>query len=699
MAVKFSGITSGDPTVSSGIFWTRTSDSVTGAGLQAVVTLQVSEKSDFSSLITAPAVTDPNRDFTVKVDLGGLRPGVSYFYRFLASDGTLSDTGFFKTAPDPTSGATVKFGMSGDVDGYMRPFWSTQDLKTQKLDFFMFNGDTMYETVSGSGATLSPKTADPYKDPAQALKDYRRKYLEDISVVPGGGTYPGITNLYQAQSLVSAWDNHELGNGQFINGGAPLILESASGKGTDNTAYDVNKTGFYINDSVGFAAMQQAFLEYLPIRTPNVIDAPSDPRSDGTLQLYGAQQWGKNTIAINLDTRTYRDVRLTTAAGADDGGARADNPDRTYLGATQLAWLKQTLLDSQKAGLQWKFIATSDPIDQIGALGGTDDGGKSWIGGYRAERNDLLKFIADNKISNVVFMSCDDHQTRINEVQYVADPTKPTTYSRVPGVISVVDGPIGATGPDTVTDHSFANLNKLATDLAAKQLAAGVDPVGLDALFPGLKNVVREGDATATTAPKPVDFYSPDTFNYATFAVDANGLFSFELRGIDSTQKDAFPTTSPANRSLFSFQVDGTAAGKATRLLDSVTGTHLITTDAAEVAALVARGFKSEGTAFNLGVAGDLSIGTYNQVTRLRSANGLDHLLTTSAAEIAAAKTAGYQVEGVAGWMAAQSALGMSTAVNRLFNGVEHLYTSSAGEAAALVAGGWRNEGVLGYVA
>jgi hypothetical protein len=196
-----------------------------------------------------------------------------------------------------------------------------------------------------------------------------------------------------------------------------------------------------------------------------------------------------------------------------------------------------------------------------------------------------------------------------------------------------------------------------------------------------------------------VDFYSPDTFNYATFAVDANGLFSFELRGIDSTQKDAFPTTSPANRSLFSFQVDGTAAGKATRLLDSITGTHLITTDGAEVAALVARGFRNEGTAFNLGVAGDLVTGSYNQVTRLRSANGLDHLLTTSAAEITAAKTAGYQVEGVAGWMASQSALGMSTAVNRLFNGVEHLYTSSAGEAAALVAGGWRNEGVLGYVA
>jgi hypothetical protein len=185
------------------------------------------------------------------------------------------------------------------------------------------------------------------------------------------------------------------------------------------------------------------------------------------------------------------------------------------LGKTQLAWLKQTLLEAKNAGVTWKFINCSDPIDQIGAVGSGDDGGKSWMGGYRAERNELLKYIADNGITNVVFLASDDHQGRINEVLYVADPTKPTVYSKVPGVISIVDGPIGATGPDVNTDHSFTAIKALADTLATKQISNSVDPIGLDPNTVGLFNVWREGDSTAASAPKPVDFYSPDTFNYA----------------------------------------------------------------------------------------------------------------------------------------------------------------------------------------
>ena len=149
---------------------------------------------------------------------------------------------------------------------------------------------------------------------------------------------------------------------------------------------------------------------------------PNDPRTDNTQQLFFAQQWGKNSIFVNVDSRTYRDVRLNkvNAAGAtiDDTGARADNPNRTLLGATQLAWLKKTLLDAQTTGTPWKFVTTSDPIDQIGAVGSGDDGGKSWFGGYRAERNELLKFIADNGIKNVVFLATDDHLLRIDELTY-----------------------------------------------------------------------------------------------------------------------------------------------------------------------------------------------------------------------------------------------------------------------------------------
>jgi hypothetical protein len=42
------------------------------------------------------------------------------------------------------------------------------------------------------------------------------------------------------------------------------------------------------------------------------------------------------------------------------------------------------------------------------------DGGKSWMGGYRAERNASLKFIADNEIVNVVSQK---QQKRIAELE------------------------------------------------------------------------------------------------------------------------------------------------------------------------------------------------------------------------------------------------------------------------------------------
>src|SRR5262249_53083094 len=148
---------------------------------------------------------------------------------------------------------------------------------------------------------------------------------------------------------------------------------------------------------------------------------------DGTPLLFFAQPWGQHALFVNTDDRSYRDIRMKTAANADDTGPRADNPNRTMLGATQLAWLKQTLLDAQNAGVPWKFVTVSDPIDQLGPIGGAlsgtltsvnSDGGKSWMGGYRAERNDLLKFIADNHILNVVFLATDDHQNRVNELLY-----------------------------------------------------------------------------------------------------------------------------------------------------------------------------------------------------------------------------------------------------------------------------------------
>ena len=301
-----------------------------------------------------------------------------------------------------------------------------------------------------------------------------------------------------------------------------------------------------------------------------IVFAPSDPRTNGTQQLYLAQQWGANSIFINVDDRSYRDIRLKKPTGADDTGPRADNASRTMLGATQLAWLKRTLLTAQKNGTTWKFVAVSSPIDQ-----GGDDGGKSWIGGYRAERNNLLKFIADNGIHNVVFLSTDDHELRINEMYYLANSSNPNSRTRLPGSFSVIAGPIGSTGPDvrTKNNHDFRVVKAYTNTRNAIQIAKGIPTLGLAPNHPGLKNVFRNGDPKADTLRQPVDFYSPDTYNYVIFGVSADGkTLTVNSYGVDAYSPNTFltPVQTGSPRRILGFEVSADASKPTT----AISGSH-----------------------------------------------------------------------------------------------------------------------------
>lgn len=144
-----------------------------------------------------------------------------------------------------------------------------------------------------------------------------------------------------------------------------------------------------------------------------------------------------------------------------------------------------------------------------------------------------------------------------------------------------------------------------------------------------------------------------------------------------------------------------TSARTFVRLFDSITGQHLQTSDAAEAAALTRAGWKSEGNSFTLAPVPPFSLTNtgFNAVTRLVHSNG-DHLLTTSTAEVSAAQSAGYRLEGVIGVIAAASTGSATDQVLRLFNKAlgQHLYTTSSAEASGLLAGGWTSEAALGYV-
>jgi 3-phytase/alkaline phosphatase D len=577
---SFLGVGAGDVSSNDAILWTRAQDvsSSAGVSLQA----QVSTSPNFSTgLRTYACVTDPAHDFTTHVDATGLQPGTRYYYRFVVNTSARvsSPVGTFVTAPDPTAHVAVSLGFTGDADGLMRPYGATNSptftppgspgFGTQNLDYFVWLGDTIYEAASGQG---TPNVS-PAVNNTPVITEYWRKYVEQFLPV-SSGPYRGLTNFFSSTGHYTLLDNHELGNRQFINGGAPANAPF----NTTDPQYDVNTSGTYMHNTAGFHVLEQAYTDYQPIRVQTV-SAPGDPRSDGTQKLYFAQQWGANSIFFNLDDRTNRDIRLRNSAG-DDNGPRADNPNRTMLGATELAWVKQSLLAAQQQGIAWKIVAVSSPIDQMAGIGGSFvltngpnnqpgtysttivDGGKSWMGGYRVERNALLKFIADNHIDHVVFLSTDDHQLRINELgyftQFDANNTPiQSSYVRVPGAISIVAGPIGATGPDGITDHGFANIQTLAQNFVAQQTSRGVDPIGLDPAFPGLMNVTREGDANADTNRSGFDFYSPDTFNYATLAIAADGTLTVTVKGINSYATNTFPQPGPGSavRDILRFQI------------------------------------------------------------------------------------------------------------------------------------------------
>jgi len=182
------------------------------------------------------------------------------------------------------------------------------------------------------------------------------------------------------------------------------------------------------------------------------------------------------------------------------------------------------------------------------------------MGAYRAERNALLKFIADNRIYNVVFLATDDHQNRINELFY--SPSGQTgvqaSYAKVPYCFEIVCGPLGATGPDLISNHSFSLVKKLADSLANAQMAASIEPIGL-AGYPGLNQVSRLGDPDADELRQPADFYSPDTFNYNVLEVSADGKkLTVTSYGINSTFQNGFIEYDPVNnpeQALFSFKI------------------------------------------------------------------------------------------------------------------------------------------------
>ncbi|MBI3975659.1 MAG: alkaline phosphatase D family protein, partial [Armatimonadetes bacterium] len=120
----------------------------------------------------------------------------------------------------------------------------------------------------------------------------------------------------------------------------------------------------------------RAFREYWPIR----------PAPEGPGRLYRSFRWGRTAEVFILDTRQYRSPIF-----------RLDGPEKTMLGRAQKQWLLDGLARSE--------AAVKVVVSTVALRHHSPD---SWEG-YAFERNEILRFIQERRIRNVLFLVADVH--------------------------------------------------------------------------------------------------------------------------------------------------------------------------------------------------------------------------------------------------------------------------------------------------
>ena len=234
--------------------------------------------------------------------------------------------------------------------------------------------------------------------------------------------------MLQAVSTYATWDDHE-------------VRDDYAGQTIDPELY---------------ANGRRAFLDYMPTEDIQF----SSPGCAGTPR-FRVFRWGSDVELIILDTHSCRSADARSACtypsppfppGTFDfaptlpGFIRAANPaffpplalvpmclptindpSRTMLGETQKELFKDALLASTA---RFKFVLSPSTFGQ------TYVNPYSRWEGYAAERTELIRFIRDQGIRGVVFLSTDDHRNLIHRV-FVDRLTEPASVGT-----EFVTGPI-----------------------------------------------------------------------------------------------------------------------------------------------------------------------------------------------------------------------------------------------------------------
>ncbi|MEA5569199.1 MULTISPECIES: alkaline phosphatase D family protein [unclassified Anabaena] len=415
------GIASGDITNNNVVIWSKSDRA-------SRMIVEYSTSPAFSSVqrVLGPqALADS--DFTARLNLRNLPPNQQIFYRVLFQDlnqDTYSEpvNGTFHTPA--ITGRDICFVWGGDTAGQgwgINPEFGGmkiyETMRQMQPDFFVHCGDTIYadgiiqsQVTLDNGTIWRNITTEEKSKVAETLKEFRGNYQYNL-------LDENLKRFNAEVPMLAQWDDHEVTNNWYPG---EFLL-------SDNR---------YIVKDVDLLAQRarQAFLEYMPIGyTTNNTDQA---------RIYRSFNYSPLLDIFMLDERTYRGQNTPN-------NQPVPGKDTVMLGSKQIQWIKRQLLTSKAT---WKVISSDMPLGLIVRDGSRDF--EAWANadngvplGRELEIADLLRFIKQRNIKNVVWITADVHYA----AAHYYDPNKAQFQDFKP-FWEFVAGPLnaGTFGPNTL---------------------------------------------------------------------------------------------------------------------------------------------------------------------------------------------------------------------------------------------------------
>ena len=328
------GVASGDPLADRVIIWTHAKMISFKEAVE--LTWQVSSSDKFERIVAHGKLKSSSETgYTNKVDVTGLKPGTTYYYRFFDQFKSTSPVGTTRTLPEANV-ASVKFAVFS-CTLYSAGYFNAYDAAVKSgAQYAVHLGDYIYEYGSdpakfgNSNAVALNRVTSPAND-IVSLEDYRTRYALYR-------TDPALQALHAAMPWITVWDDHEFANNAWVDGAE-----------NHNTATQGSWTA-----RKGFAA--RAYHEWMPIRTPDM---------DNLFKIYRRFDFGNIFTLHMVDTRIEgRDKQYDSYGDADGGIARyvtalTTGADATHrmMSTTQQNWLTSGMAASTAT---WQIMGNQD---------------------------------------------------------------------------------------------------------------------------------------------------------------------------------------------------------------------------------------------------------------------------------------------------------------------------------------------------